>query len=166
MVRNAHLPTHPVTIELGSLTHRAQALTTPDILSDGDCHVRKKWYRTTAPAPFGSTSARCHGFSGLGAITVYRSPVVCKIPPRLPPTRFVPCHPSRMHSATALGERGESISSSGGFFLISPTLEHPTNITAAIAAIKIRMLFPHLIWPDCSTAGGEQKAQHLAGLPG
>lgn len=84
--------------------HRAQAVTTPEIFSDGVCHVRKKWYRTREPAPFGSTSARCHGISGLGAITVYRVPDVCNIPPRLPPIKSVACHPSRMHSATALGE--------------------------------------------------------------
>ena len=144
--------------------HREQALTTPDILSDGDCQVRKKWYRTSEPIPFGSTSARCHGFSGFGAITVYRSPEVCKIPPRLPPTRSVACHPSLMHSATALAECFDSISSNGGFFLMSPTLEHPASRITASPATTLRMSFP--LWFGGTVAPGrrKQKAQREAGL--
>jgi hypothetical protein len=113
--------------------YRAQLFTTSVTLEEGSCQVRKKWYATVEPFDVGVMSATCHGDSGLGAITEYRSPDDCNTPPTLPPISDVPCHPSRMHSATFFADFADESFINGGLLLISLAVEHPANSATANA---------------------------------
>ena len=85
------------------------------------------------PFGVGVTSATCQGDSGLGAITEYFSPEVCKTPPTLPPINDVPCQPSRMHSATCFAGLLEETLTMGGLFRMSLVVAHPANSATASA---------------------------------